>query len=226
MQLPVLRFFSQIAVATLLGLVAVPAASAQDGPSAGDQARAREHFEKGSELASDGKCDEAIEHFETGYELSERPLFLFNAAECARKVGRSELARQDYRSYLEQEPDGQMAQTARQRLEELGGAEEAEADPEPEATSGEAQRAEAQRAPTPAETAAASDPADVSADPSATPSDDAGTRRPLWKRWPLWAGVGAAVVAAVVVPVAVRQTGGNGASCGGNCQVVDFDGGM
>lgn len=229
MQCHLSRSWPSILAALSLSLAATPSASAQEQPEANEEMSAREHFQRGSELADEGECDAAIDHFEAGYELSERALFLFNVAECAREVGRHELARKHYERYLDEDPEGVKADAARQRLEELpeeededgAGASES-GDGKGSGSGGESE--EPAEAPTPSETAAAAQTTDAGADASSGQPLDTGSDKPIWTRWPLWVGVGAAVAAAVVIPVALTQSGGGGGSgCGANCEVVSFD---
>lgn len=189
------------------------------------EARAREHFRQGQQLVEEGECEQAVDRFEAGYELTERPLFLFNIAECARKDGDPDRARRHYERYLEEDPEGSMGETARARLDELpesdSSAQDAEAS-EAEANAGNAGSDASNAVPTPAQAAQTSASVGSAEQGGAADAGDDTRGQPVWKRWPLWAAVGAAVVAATVVPIAVTQKGGNGPSCGGDCQLIDF----
>src|SRR5687768_2091576 len=83
------------------------------------QEDARGRFAAGQALVAEGRFEEAYAAFEAGHALSDRPLFLFNMAECALHAGRQSDARRDYERYVAAAPEGSMAQTARERLAEL-----------------------------------------------------------------------------------------------------------
>jgi hypothetical protein len=190
-------------------------ARADDPPV--NEAQARAHFQHGEKLTRAGNHAEAFKQFELGYQLSRRPLFLFNMAECARLAGDPARARGLYQRYLEAEPQGKLAPTARERLAAL---------PAPSAPL---------RPPAPPTAPPASTrvPA-VILTPPAVPPPEAGTvavtptapepsptepRRPLYRRWPFWAGVGAVVVASTVTAIALTR--GGGGTCP-DCTVLDF----
>ncbi|MEM9193683.1 MAG: tetratricopeptide repeat protein [Myxococcota bacterium] len=80
---------------------------------------AREHYERGVALVEEAEYRDALHQFAAGYELSERPLFLFNMAECARELGEVARARRLYEDYLREDPDGRMRAAAERRLEGL-----------------------------------------------------------------------------------------------------------
>jgi hypothetical protein len=227
--------------ALLASLSVTVVAGAQDLDA---DTRARVHFQRGQELVAEGKCDRAIEQFRSGYELSERPLFLFNIAECQRTAGDLGAAQGTYERYLKEDPSGSMADTARTRLTEVKGErrrnrQSAEDEPSDEGNdegNGESKAASASASgssqpeaspavvPSPEQAARESSSSDGGMRlTTGAPQTDRGTDAPIYKRWPFWVGIGAAVAAAVVVPVVVTQTGGNdGPSCGSGCEVVDF----
>lgn len=203
-------------------LAAASSAAAQPELTEQERARAREHFERGRELADQGDCNAALGHFQAGYELSGRPLFLFNAGECARQAGRTDVAREHYEGYLEQEPDGEMADIARERLEQLPAPSEDMEDVDSvEDTAPDAAPGPETQTPTPAEAAAASEVA-RGAERRRRPLAGGESERSVWRSWPLWLSVGVVVAAAVAIPIAITQSGGGGPSCGSNCEIVDF----
>src|SRR5689334_10519236 len=71
---------------------------------ADDLQRARAHYEAGSGLYQLGRYDEAIREFSAGYALSHRPQFALNLAQCYRKLGRLEDARDMIRRFLDEAP--------------------------------------------------------------------------------------------------------------------------
>lgn len=93
-------------------------AVAQTG-SAGDE-EARHHFEAGQALVQVESFASARFEFRRGFELSQRPLFLFNMAECSRHLELFDDARREYSEYLRREPESAFSSIASERLAELG----------------------------------------------------------------------------------------------------------
>ncbi len=183
------------------------------------QARARQHFIHGQAAVDAGRFHEAYEEFERGYALSQRALFLFNMAECARHEGRLEIARRDYERYLEAEPEGAMVATARQHLSELP----APAAPVSAPTVEPAPAASVQQ-PSSAED---DGPAQVSVAPDAlaVPSEPAPVDTvEIWEDWPFWTILGGsiAIAAGVTIGVVVGTSGSDAPACMGNCIPADF----
>ena len=81
-------------------------------------AAAKAHYEQGQTLYTAGQFAEARAEFLAGFELSHKPAFLFNAAECARLLGNTSVARDGYDQYLKLDPNGKLAMLAMQRLAE------------------------------------------------------------------------------------------------------------
>jgi len=176
----------------LLCFALAPAAWAQPADDV-----ARTHFERGKQLAASGKFADAYREFEAGYTATPRPAFLFNMGEAARGMGDVAKAREAYQKFLAAEPGGSVADTARQRLAELDRG---------------AQPAPAQKLPTPSE-AAQQHASTTSAAAQPVPAPREG--KPLWKKWPLWAAVGGAVVTgAVIAAVSLNKSE---PSCGEGC---------
>ncbi len=196
----------------------VPLASAQGTASdEGDAiARARAHFLRGRELVDQHEYRAAYEQFQAGYELSERPLFVFNMAECAREGGAAASARRHYVRYLELEPDGSMSELAHRRLEELDA-------PPPEVVP--TSRAEPARMAFDVGETAPEPAAGPTVDVTAAPADAARTaeaRRMPWQGWWFWTivGVGLLAVAIATTTGVVVANGNGGPECGAMC--ADF----
>lgn len=177
-------------------------------PAVSDEARAKEHFRRGQELIGQGRHNEAYGEFEAGYGLSRRALFLFNMGECARAVGDTARARDAYERYVQEDPGGSLAPLARQRLIDLGAAPATVSAPASPVAPSEA---------APAKPA----PPRLSLVPPAGEATKKIETKPVWKRWPLWVGLGAglAAIAAVTGGVVYATTQG-GPACGAGC--VDF----
>ncbi len=209
-----------IALVTAATTVAL-AQPATSPPSASQQAEARAQFERGKSLTTAGKYRDAYAAFEAGYRAAPLPAFLFNMGEAARQLGDLARARIAYARYLEADPAGPLAATARDRLTELGGAAPAAPEPGP-----------APARPSPAPTQPTTRPSSsspprlppprIKAEPTATDSRPTTTvmtlpppRRatPLWQRWPVWAAVGGVVVAGAVVGYVVTREEPCGSGC-------------
>ena len=186
---------------SLLILACLAVTPAWADPSADEVART--HFERGKQLAAAGKYADAYVQFASGYMATPRPAFLFNMAEAARGMGDAQKAKEAYERFLAAEPTGAVADTARRRLAELG-----------VTTAPASPPAQPKPLPSPSEAAAqhASQPA-----PMATRGAESEPEgRPLWKKWPLWAAVGGAVVATVVI-VSVAASGKSEPTCDAGC---------
>jgi hypothetical protein len=107
------------AAALLFAVACLTRAAFADGTDHLAEA-AKAHFEQGQTLYAGGQFAEARAEFLAGFELSHKPAFLFNAAECARLMGKTDVARDGYDQYLKLDPNGKLAMLALQRLDELG----------------------------------------------------------------------------------------------------------
>ncbi|HEY1816077.1 MAG TPA: hypothetical protein VGG74_27205 [Kofleriaceae bacterium] len=162
---------------------------------------AKAHYEQGQTLYTAGRFAEARAEFLAGFELSKKPAFLFNAAECARLLGDTRVARDGYSKYLDLDPNGRLAMLAMQRLAELGTS-QAPA-PEPAPTPPAPTPAPAS-APTPAPTVipspaaaaatASTAPAPIAITRASSPEDDAHTAQ-----LERYAGIGLAGTGAALV---------------------------
>jgi tetratricopeptide (TPR) repeat protein len=173
-----------------------------DSKAADEQARA--HFQRGQELANQGKYPQAYLEFEAGYRQSHRPLFLFNLGESARAFGDAARARAAYQRYLEEDPSGPMVASARARLTDLG--------PGPTIDLGLAKKSDGAAPDQPAK------PTQLSLPPDRFVTQPPEAPRPLWKKWPFWAAVGGVVVGGVAVYAFTRDR----SACGDGCTVVDL----
>ena len=199
-------------VGILVALMLAGPASTRAQPK-GAEAEARLRFQHGEKLVREGDYAGAQREFLEGYRLSRRPLFLFNMAECARLAGDLGQARAHYEHYLREDPQGAYVAQARERLAALPRA--GTRPPAPVPVAKPAAAPGAVRAPAPAPVAPAPRPLATTLaqqprlDPLAprvTPPFE--PRRPLWKRWPVWVGVGVAVVTVVVTTSVVYGSSG------------------
>ncbi|MEM6954056.1 MAG: hypothetical protein AAF411_01325 [Myxococcota bacterium] len=174
--------------ALLITLMAASSVRAQDS----SEARAVAHYEAARAHVESGNYGDAHAEFARGFALSNRPLFLFNMAECSLLLGNGTIARDEYTRYLELDPNGSRATDARARLISLGApvpdAREANSDDSEAADSGSTEVPESSATdPTVGHGTSNTDPATIEPAPRAER-----TRGLTW--------LGAALLAGSVVP--------------------------
>lgn len=177
----------------------------KDGSKDANDQQARAHFQRGQELANQGKYPQAYLEFEAGYRQSHRPLFLFNLGEAARAFGDSGRARAAYQRYLEEDPSGPMVSSAQARLTDLG--------PGPATDLGLSKKDEDRSSAPPPPPTVLTLPPD-----RFTKEEPRQESRPLWKKWPFWAAVGGVVAGGVAVYALTRDT----SACGDGCTLIDL----
>lgn len=203
-----MRVFSGVLCSLAMFFAFQGIATAQQADAA---TQARTHFQTGQSLVSERRFDEAYREFEAGYALSNRALFLFNMAECARESGRTSQARIDYARYLEADPNGSQAEVARERLAILG--------PEPVVESGSANPD-----PEPVTTTVAT-PEEAAASTLSAPEaalrvseSDTGENQPeLWEDWPFWTVIGGVLVAGAIAGTVAGVVVSSTPSCEMGC---------
>ncbi|MFK7998639.1 MAG: tol-pal system YbgF family protein [Polyangiales bacterium] len=184
------------------------------------ETEARARFEAGRALVQVGSYEAARLEFRRGYVLSQRPLFLFNMAECARRLGNPDVARREYAEYVRQDEDGAFVAMAETRLTELGPGDRstpdfvlelAEAPEEPELSTTEVTP--------PAVPEVTLSPEVVANGADLSAPDEATDERPWFRDWPFWTTVGGLVLAGVITGVIL---GTRDSSCGSGCQELDW----
>jgi tetratricopeptide (TPR) repeat protein len=108
-------------------------------PSAADKQAAVQHWEKARSAYSFGNYDIAIAEYQAAFDLTGAPEYVFNIAQTQRAKGDKPAAVASYKRYLELDPSGDGAASARQHVEAL----EAELNRDLEATAARA-RAQAE----------------------------------------------------------------------------------
>jgi tetratricopeptide (TPR) repeat protein len=141
--------------------------------AADDTARARQHFETGNRLFEVGEYRKALEEFRAAHVARPDPAFLYNSAQCHRLLGERREALTLYRRFLALDPETPKRALVERQIHEL----------------------ELAVAPTPAPPAA---PAALVASPTPT---RAAEETPLYRRWWLWAAIGAVAAGAVTAVV-------------------------
>src|SRR6185369_2327988 len=94
-------------VVTVVAALAAGGARAQPAPppAQNPEAEARQHYRSGLAHYDLGEYQAALEEFKDAYRAVQDPPFLFNIAQCHRKLGQSAEALTFYRSYLRRAPD-------------------------------------------------------------------------------------------------------------------------
>jgi tetratricopeptide (TPR) repeat protein len=124
---------SGLSILTMLAVAgtALPSAPAQAQRSERqrrDQKKAaRVHYERGRVHHERHEYDQAIREYLLAYELQPSAGLLFNIAQAYLLSGNREKALEYYRAYLREEPEGEVADLARQRIETIEGELAAEA---------------------------------------------------------------------------------------------------
>jgi len=216
-----------VAVLIALSLVvlrpATPATAAPPSPE--EKTRAREHYQKGLTHYDIKEYSDALTEFKNAYRVVQDPAFLFNIAQCYRKLGQDVEALDYYRNYLRRFPTapnrGEVERRIQEIERELAAKAPAAATPPPTVepppsrppagTVTPLTPAPAASAPPvalPAPTPAAPNTSPPAAVVTTSPAAGGGEGEPaFYQRWWFWTGVGAVVVAAVVTGIAVATRG-------------------
>ncbi len=103
-------------LASLLAIVAVaaPARAADDAT-----AQARSHYEVGLKLFDAREHEQALIEFSKANEIKPRPAALFMMAQCEYLMGRLKDASAHYKRYADENPNGEFAELARDRVESI-----------------------------------------------------------------------------------------------------------
>jgi len=154
---------------------ATPPAAEPAGQPRSVDVEVERHAALGQRLLDGGRTQDAIGEFRRAYELRADARFLFDIADCYRRLGLRDQARFFYERYLSAAPDAPDREDVEEALAAL-----------------------ARSAPVPG----ASPPSPTFARDTALVPGEA---RPLWRRWWAWAALGAVVLAGVATALATRQ---------------------
>ncbi len=102
-------------LASVLALAATPARAADDAT-----AQARSHYEMGLKLFDAREHEQALIEFSKANEVKPRPAALFMMAQCEYLLGRLKDASVHYQRYATENPNGEFAELARDRVESIG----------------------------------------------------------------------------------------------------------
>jgi hypothetical protein len=101
----VLRYDGRVRLAAAIAL-AVLCAAGSARASDGKHDRSVRHWEMGKGFFDLQRYDEAMREFVAGYALEQRPVFLYNIGLCYARLGRPTDARDFFRRFLAQAPEG------------------------------------------------------------------------------------------------------------------------
>jgi tetratricopeptide (TPR) repeat protein len=181
------------AVAVIVGVLLAGPARAEDA-----RGKALAHFEQGRKLYQVGEYAAALAEFKRAFLLKEDPVFIFNIAQCHRRLGDPAQAITFYWRYLGTNPPA----ANRQQVEKL-------------IASLERPRSEAPPPAPPPEPAPLVAPAPVAA--VVAPPLPARDEQPVYTRWWFWTGVVVVAGGVAGALLLTRHPGAPGCSAG-----VDF----
>jgi tetratricopeptide (TPR) repeat protein len=205
---------------TVLCIIGVLAPTGARAASAEKEARAL--FQRAEMSFNLGKFPEALADYQAAYEAKPLPGFLFNIAQCYRKLGQDVEALDYYRNYVRRFPTSPNRAEVDRRIQEIEREQEAKPHPtnpppnndqKPDARSGgtitpisppppngNSTGGQTNLAPPPP-------PPDSSTTLVATAPSPAEESPAIYKRWWFWAGVGVVVAAGAAVGIAVATRG-------------------
>jgi hypothetical protein len=93
--------------------------SVQAGPSPETLATSKQHFTQGNRHYDLGHYQDALGEFEAAYMAVPDPAFLFNIAQCHRKMGHDKEAVGFYKNYLHNAPNAPNRADVQKRIQEL-----------------------------------------------------------------------------------------------------------
>lgn len=143
---------------------AAPRSARADDPA---QRAAKRHYDRGEKLFALGKFDEALDEYQKAFDAKPLPGFLFNIGQCYRNLGDYDQAIFSFKKFLKLDPETPKREAVEKLLEEL----------EDKKERGEGQKL-VKKSPTPEE-------------PEHPPP---ATKKPVYKEWWFWTGVGAVAV--------------------------------
>jgi hypothetical protein len=124
------------ALASIVGLLVVVSAASAHAAVAADKKKAKSHYKLGLEYQKEGQYLQAADEYRAAYALTPRPELLYNIARAYQLGGDRKNATDYYQKFLDQVPEGEAADEARQFLAQMA----READEEERARKEEARR--------------------------------------------------------------------------------------
>ena len=117
-----LRTLRTAALAIVLSLVAVVSLARTANaapPTPEEKAKAREHYQKGNTHYDIKEFSEALTEFKNAYRIVQDPAFLYNIAQCYRKLGQDVEALDYYRNYIRRAPNAPNRAEVDHRIQEI-----------------------------------------------------------------------------------------------------------
>jgi tetratricopeptide (TPR) repeat protein len=198
-----MRFVGAVSCGVVMACF-VGAGAAQAAPDESQVSAAKQHYAAATKFYDLAEYEGALREFKEAYRAVEDPAFLFNIAQCHRKLGHNQDAITFYRNYLRRAPQAANRAEVDRRIAEL---ERAPSAPPPEPPAGNPTPAEdAQVAPLvldlPAPAAATSPRAEPTLVASPAP---AAAETPFYRRGWFWIVTGV-VVAGAATTIIVLST--------------------
>jgi tetratricopeptide (TPR) repeat protein len=163
----------------LAALVLAPAMPGWTQPLSLKEARAS--YEEGARHYDLGEYAEALASFRDAYRAKDDPAFLFNIAQCLRKLNRLDEASYFYRSYLRRAPDADNREKVERHLKDIE--DQAAAASPPSASN---------QGPSPKQFSAHDIPIAPAPQIDLAPQPPSVIKvRPIYERWWFWAATGA-----------------------------------
>ena len=100
-------------------MAATPVTATAAPPSPEEKTKAREHYQKGLTHYDIKEYSDALAEFKNAYRVVQDPAFLFNIAQCYRKLGQDVEALDYYRNYLRRFPTAPNRGEVERRIQEI-----------------------------------------------------------------------------------------------------------
>jgi tetratricopeptide (TPR) repeat protein len=167
------------------------------------RAEARKHYAEGVKHYDLAEYEEALREFKEAYRAADDPAFLFNTAQCYRKLGDVQEAITFYRNYLRKAPASPNRAEVERRIAELEREQASRPAPLAAASAGTQSPPVATAALLPARPEAeAGGPSALLVAPETSPPPE--TTRPFYRRGWFWVAVGVVAAGAVAAAIVLR----------------------
>jgi tetratricopeptide (TPR) repeat protein len=188
-----------------------------------EKAKARELFQSGLVHYDLKEYPEALSAFRDAYRVVQDPAFLFNIAQCYRRLGQNPEALDFYRNYLRRSPSASNRAEVERRIQEIEREIQSGRTTSPGPSTPKATTSPPVLTPRPPEPTTA--PPAESKPPAATPAPAPTTAPPatvaltanppppekeggaIYTRWWFWTAIGAVVASGIAIGFAVSQRG-------------------
>ena len=219
----------RVAVLATLGLVLGLTSGAMAASPEKNKALAKQHFEAGVSHFDLAEWEQALVEFKEAYRLKSDATFLYNIAQCHRKLGHVDDALTFYKTYLRRAPEAPNREEVERRIQELEAEQprrkgEAKAPAEAKPATLPAPPVEQQPGPPSLSTpvagtaglAAVSPVSENRADlvqPGGSTQPEATSETSILHRWWFWTTVGVVVVGGVTAVLLATRGNGSGPFC-------------